>query len=151
MIIFAENTISMSKKKITERRRKWLNYKKEDPLGMKVRFVENFVFSKFRSSANATLNNCGWQFEENDNMHKLWRLYHCDLEEMYRIYHTKVNKYSIAHNRDMTPTDELLGIFSWYLTRAYELFKRSLQYTSMMPNEREYYENWFKKNLKKLK
>ena len=58
----------MSKKKITERRRKWLDYKKEDPLGMKVRFVENFVFRKFRSSANATLNNCGWQFEENDNM-----------------------------------------------------------------------------------
>ena len=139
-------------RQLSERRQKWLEYKKQDPIGMKVRFVRDFVFRKFRSHANSVLNNCGWQFEENSDMHKMWKLYHCDLEELERLYASKCNKCYMSHRPEYPPISETKVLFAWYLPRAYKLWQDSQKfYYGMSTEEKEYYESWFRKNLKKYK
>ena len=139
-------------RQLTERRQKWLKCKKENPISMKVRFMRNFVFRKFRSYANCTLNNCGWQFEENSEMHKLWKLYHCDMEELERLWSTKFGKCCMSYRPGEPPIQETSKLFAWLLPRAYKLWQETQKfYHAMNPSERDYYEAWFQKNLKKYK
>lgn len=133
----------------SERRTKWLKYKKEDPFGMKARFIRDFIFRKFRSYANMTLNWCGWLFEEGSYEQKLWKLYHCDLEELEHIHGYKMKVYQEKHGRDFYPTDELREIFLSYLHRSYILFKKTLEFYPMHPSERDFYISWFEKNIRK--
>ena len=133
----------------TERRQKWLKYKKEDPFGMKARFIRTDVFKDFRSYANSHLNACGWMFAEGSYTHKLWKLYHCDLEEIERLYRYKMEIYQEKHGRDFSPTLELKEIFMFYLTRAYDLYKQSLYLHLPKSSQREFYLSWFEKNIRK--
>lgn len=134
----------------TERRIKWLTYKKEDPFGMKARFIRADVFKDFRIYANSQLNSCGWLFEEGSYDHKLWKLYHCDLEEIEHLYGYKMKLYHEKYGRDTYPTPELRDIFLSYLTKAYELYKLSLNlHQPMNSGQCEFYISWFEKNIKK--
>ena len=133
----------------TERRQKWLTYKKEDPFGMKARFIRADVFKDFRSYACSHLNACGWMFAEGSYDHKLWKLYHCDLEEIERLYSYKMRIYEEKHSKDMSPTLELREIFMSYLTKAYDLYKQSLYLHSPKSSQCEFFLSWFEKNIKK--
>ena len=141
-------------KNLTNRRKKWLQYKKEDPFGMKVRFVRDFIFRRFHSYANSELNHCGWMFEENSYMHQLWKLHYVKVEEVNRIYAYKLSEYENKYGRyNFKPNEELREIFNWYLNRNFELYQEALKLTSwscMHHGERDFYLSWFKKNLKKL-
>ena len=135
----------------TERRTKWLKYKKEDPIGMKVRFIRDYIFRDFRSYANSTLNWCGWLFEEGSYEHKLWKLYHCDLEELEHIHSYKMKVYQEKHGRDFYPTDELREIFLSYLHSAHILYKKTLYlHQPMNRGQVEFYLSWFEKNIRKF-
>ena len=137
---------------LTERRQKWLKSKKEDPFGLKVRFIRDFIFSDFRSYANQRLNEVGWMFAEGSRDHQLWKLYHCELEEMNRLHCYKIKMYQEKHGRyNFKPTAELREIFSEYLHRAYELYKKTLEFCYHNTlGERDYYIAWFEKNIKRL-
>ena len=134
----------------TERRYKWLTYKKEDPFGMKVRFVRDFIFREFRSYANSHLNCVGWLFEEGSYNHKLWKLHHCDIEEINHIYAYRMKVYQEKYGRDLHPTIELRQIFLDYLHRSYDLYKRTLElHKPMNCAQYGFYVSWFEKNIKK--
>ena len=135
----------------TERRYKQLAYKKEDPFGMKIRFIREYIFRDFRSYANSHLNASGWLFAEGSYDHKLWKLYHCDLEEIERLYGYKMRIYEEKHGRDMSPTPELRNIFVFYLTKAYDLYKQSLQLHFPKSSQRDFYVSWFEKNIWRYK
>lgn len=141
-------------KNLTDGRKKWLQYKKEDPFGMKQRFIRDFMFRRFCSYANSKLNECGWKFEDNSDTHKLWKLYHAKLEEVNCIYSYKLSEYEKEHGRyNFKPTEELREIFKWYLNRNFELYQEALKlgyWSCMHHRERDFYLSWFKKNLKKL-
>lgn len=136
---------------MSDRRKKRLQYKKEDPLGMKIRFIRDFIFGEFKHYANSQLNNCGWQFEEGSYNHKLWKLYHCDLEEIEKINGYKWNEYEKKHGRfNLYPTIELRQIFLDYLHRSYDLYKRTLKlHKPMNCAQYSFYLSWFEKNFKK--
>ena len=115
-------------KNLTYSRKKWLQYKKEDPFGMKRRFVRDFIFRRFYSYANTKLNDSGWMFEENSDTHKLWKLYYVKLEEVNRIYCYKLSEYEKKHGRyNFKPTEELREIFKWYLNKNFELYQEALK------------------------
>lgn len=141
-------------KNLTDSRKHCLQYKKENPFGMKQRFIRDFIFRRFRSYANNTLNECGWMFAENSDMHKLWRLYHVKLEEVNRIYCHKLKEYQEKHGRNnFKPTEELRETFKWYLERMFELYKEALKcghWCVLHHGERDFYLSWFEKNIKKL-
>ena len=135
---------------ITESRKFWLEQKKKDSIGMKVRFICDTVFRKFRHFANMRLNECGWQFAENSDDHRLWKLYHCDLEELERLCGFRCRNCYMAARPADPPVNEMREIFDWYLPKAYELYKRSLHwYTGLKPAERHFYDKWFENTLKK--
>ena len=136
---------------MTEHREYWLKYKKENPIVAKVHFIRDFIFRDFRSYANSQLNGCGWLFEEGSYNHKLWRLYHCDLEEIERINGYKWNEYEKKYGRfNLYPTIELRQIFLDYLHRSYDLYKRTLElHQPMKLSQCNFYLSWFEKNIKK--
>lgn len=138
-------------KHLTENRKKWLEYKRKDPFGMKYRFIRSFIFGGFRSHANCELNSCGWMFDENSHKHGMWKLYHCDLEEVDRIYNYKLDAYQKRHGyNNFSPTPELRKIFLYYLERTYELYQQSLQFHHPKTvAERDFHLSWFRKNIKK--
>lgn len=137
---------------LTESRKKWLEEKKKDPIGMKVRFIRDVIFRKFSIRACSRLNECGWQFAENSDDHRLWKLYHCDMEELERLWGFRYcNCYMAARPGD-PPINEMREIFDWYLPKAYELYKRSLHwYSGLTPDEQCFYDRWFKNTLKKTR
>ena len=134
----------------TERRHKWLEFKKKDPFGAKVQFIRNYIFSEFRSYANFHLNANGWLFAEGSYSHKLWKLYHCDIEELNHIYGYKMNEYQTKHRKDFYPTDELRKIFIYYLNNSYVLYKKTLElHQPMKTSQCDFYLSWFEKNIQK--
>lgn len=134
----------------TERRYKWLAFKKEDPFGVKARFIRDFIFRDFESYACSHLNACGWMFAEGSYSHKLWKLYHCDLEEIEHIYRYKVSIYVEKHHRNLSPTSELREIFMYYLTKTCDLYKESLNLHKPINNlQQTFFLSWFEKNIKK--
>ena len=138
-------------KELTERRNKTLKAKKEMPFQMKVRFIRDFIFRKFKAYANYKLNECGWQFDEDSVEHRLWKLFHCDMEEIERLYYGKLKIYQEVHGRNnFKPTEELREIFAFYLIRAFNLYCQSLKFCQPKnPRECYFYISWFVKNIKK--
>lgn len=139
----------MSRK--TDRRTRLLTCKNENPFGMKARFVRDFVFRGFKSYANSQLNYCGWLFEDGSYNHKLWKLYHCDIEENERFYGYRMKMYEEKYGRNnFQPTFELRDIFLDYLKRSYDLYKQTLKlHQPMKQSQAEFYLSWFEKNIKK--
>lgn len=136
---------------MTEHREHWLKYKKDDPFGMKTRFIRDFIFRDFKSYANSQLNCCGWLFEEGSYNHKLWRLYRCDLEEIERLHGYRMKVYQEKYGRDFYPTQELRQIFLIYLHDAYEVYKRTLTlHQPMKLSQCKFYLSWFEKNIRKF-
>lgn len=138
-------------RRLTEGRKILVKAKKKSPFNMKMRFIRDFIFRKFKTYANYKLNECGWQFDEDSFEHRLWKLFRCDIEEIERLYYGKLKKYQEVHGRNnLEPTEELRAIFAFYLIRAFGLYCQSLKfYQPKNPRERDFYMAWFAKNIKK--
>ena len=141
-------------KNLTDSRKRWLQYKKDNPFGTKWRFIRSHIFNRFKSYANRKLNGCGWMFEDGSFEHNLWKLHHCEIEEMERIYTWRIHKYEETHGRgNFKPTEELRSIFEEYLHKAYILYKKTLvfhDYHCYYRGEVKFYLSWFEKNIKKI-
>lgn len=136
---------------MTENREYWLKYKKENPIAAKLRFIRDFIFRDFRSYANSQLNCCGWLFEEGSYNHKLWKLYHCDLEEIERLHGYRISVYQKNHSRfDFKITPELKQIFLTYLHDVHILYKKTLELHQPNRGQYEFYLSWFEKNIRKF-